>query len=59
MRGQALAATAHVIANLLNSLPSWLQASQLPQAQGLALMESMLMGGIERTLRGESLNTMV
>ena len=59
LRGQALAATAHVIANLLNCLPSWLQASQLPQAQGLALMESMLMGGIERTLRGESLNTMV
>ncbi|MCE6982593.1 TetR family transcriptional regulator, partial [Pseudomonas frederiksbergensis] len=25
---------------------------------GLALMESMLLGGIERTLRGESLNSM-
>ncbi|TDF82440.1 TetR/AcrR family transcriptional regulator [Pseudomonas sp. H9] len=59
LRGKALNATAHVIANLLNSLPGWLQASQLPQAQGLALMESMVLGGIERTLRGESLNTMV
>lgn len=59
LRGKALTATAHVIANLLNSLPAWLQASQLPQAQGLALMESMVLGGIERTLRGESLNTMV
>ena len=57
--GQALVATAHVIANLLNSVPSWLQASQLPQAQGLALMESMVLGGIERTLRGESLTSMV
>ena len=59
LRGQALVATAHVIANLLNSVPSWLQASQLPQAQGLALMESMVLGGIERTLRGESLSSMV
>ncbi|MNJ75268.1 hypothetical protein D3C77_723360 [compost metagenome] len=59
MGGQALVATAHVIANLLNSVPSWLQASQLPQAQGLALMESMVLGGIERTLRGESLTSMV
>ncbi|CAK9889554.1 MULTISPECIES: TetR/AcrR family transcriptional regulator [Pseudomonas] len=58
LRGQALEVTAHVIANLLNSLPGWLQTSQLPQAQGLALMESMLLGGIERTLRGESLNSM-
>ncbi|MFK0090227.1 TetR/AcrR family transcriptional regulator [Pseudomonas sp. NPDC090755] len=58
LRGEALQATAHVIANLLNSLPGWLQASQLPQAQGLALMESMMLGGIERTLLGESLNSM-
>jgi len=47
--GQALVATAHVVATLLNQLPGMLKA--LPQKQGLALMESMLVGGIERTLR--------
>lgn len=53
--GEALTATAHVLATLLNSLPGWLQARRLPQAQGLALMESLLLGGLERTLRGEGL----
>ena len=47
--GDALVATAHVVATLLNQLPRMLKA--LPQKQGLALMESLLVGGIERTLR--------
>ena len=42
-------ATAHVVATLLNQLPGMLKA--LPEEQGLGLMESMLAGGIERTLR--------
>ena len=45
---QTLEATAHVLATLLNQLPGMLQA--LPQAQALGLMESLLCGGIERTL---------
>ncbi|MFF5866055.1 TetR/AcrR family transcriptional regulator [Pseudomonas sp. NPDC012596] len=47
--GDALVATAHVVATLLNQLPRMLKA--LPQKQGLALMENLLVGGIERTLR--------
>ncbi|MNM05957.1 TetR/AcrR family transcriptional regulator [Pseudomonas putida] len=47
--GQALDATAHVLATLLNQLPGLLKA--LPEAQGLELMENLLVGGIERTLR--------
>ncbi|MNE92753.1 hypothetical protein D3C80_1905170 [compost metagenome] len=47
--GQALEATAHVLATLLNQLPGLLKS--LPQAQGLELMENLLVGGIERTLR--------
>ncbi|NER64090.1 TetR/AcrR family transcriptional regulator [Pseudomonas sp. MAFF212427] len=43
-------ATGHVIATLLNSLPGWLQDSSLGQPQRLALMETMLLGAIERTL---------
>ncbi len=42
-------ATAHVVATLLNQLPGLLKA--LPEEQGLGLMESMLVGGLERTLR--------
>lgn len=49
LSGEALAATAHVLATLLNQLPGLLQG--LPQEQGLGLMESLLVGGIERTLR--------
>ncbi|MEX0292435.1 TetR/AcrR family transcriptional regulator [Pseudomonas putida] len=45
----ALAATAQVVATLLNQLPGMLKA--LPEEQGLGLMESLLVGGIERTLR--------
>ena len=47
--GEALIATAHVMATLLNHLPGMLQA--LPPEQGLGLMESLLTGGLERTLR--------
>ncbi|MFK0310880.1 TetR/AcrR family transcriptional regulator [Pseudomonas sp. NPDC090233] len=46
---EALMATAHVVATLLNQLPGMLQA--LPPEQGLGLMESLLKGGLERTLR--------
>ncbi|AHC83297.1 MULTISPECIES: TetR/AcrR family transcriptional regulator [Pseudomonas] len=49
LQGQALVATAHVVATLLNQLPGLLKA--LPEEQGLGLMESMLVGGLERTLR--------
>ncbi|WP_313393183.1 TetR family transcriptional regulator [Pseudomonas sp.] len=48
MPGDGLAATAQVVATLLNQLPGMLKA--LPQEQGLGLMESLLVGGIERTL---------
>ncbi|MFT0519752.1 TetR/AcrR family transcriptional regulator [Pseudomonas faucium] len=48
MPGEGLAATAQVVATLLNQLPGMLKA--LPEAQGLGLMESLLVGGIERTL---------
>ncbi|CAG8863622.1 hypothetical protein PS627_00560 [Pseudomonas fluorescens] len=51
--GETLAATAHVVATLLNGLPGWLQARDLPQDHGLALMESLLLGGVERTLRAD------
>jgi len=47
--GDALLATAHVVATLLNQLPGMLKG--LPEEQGLGLMESLLVGGIERTLR--------
>ncbi|MGF6593850.1 TetR/AcrR family transcriptional regulator [Pseudomonas sp. 2835] len=52
----SLQAAGHVIANLLNSLPGWLQDSPLAQAQRLALMESMLLGAIERTLSGHCMS---
>ncbi|WP_153787988.1 TetR/AcrR family transcriptional regulator [Pseudomonas sp. EMN2] len=48
--GAALAATGHVLATLLNQLPGWLRERDLGEAQGLALMESLVLGGIERTL---------
>lgn len=50
LSGAELDAAAHVVATLLNSLPGWLQNSPLAQPQRLALMESMLLGAIERTL---------
>ncbi|AZL68473.1 MULTISPECIES: TetR/AcrR family transcriptional regulator [Pseudomonas] len=50
LEGAALAATGHVLATLLNQLPGWLRERDLGEAQGLALMESLVLGGIERTL---------
>jgi hypothetical protein len=49
LEGAALAATGHVLATLLNQLPGWLRERDLGEAQGLALMESPVLGGIERT----------
>ena len=43
-------AAGHAIATLLNSLPGWLQSSELPEAQRLTLMQNLLLGAIERTL---------
>ncbi|MDR6712842.1 AcrR family transcriptional regulator [Pseudomonas hunanensis] len=51
LSGDALAATGHVLATLLNQLPGWLQGRGLPDTQGLELMESLLLGGIERAFR--------
>ena len=48
LQGEALMATAHVVATLLNQLPGMLKG--LPEEQGLKLMENLLVGGIERTL---------
>ncbi|MDU9393360.1 TetR/AcrR family transcriptional regulator [Pseudomonas sp. zfem002] len=48
--GAALETATQVVASMLNSLPGWLQNSAASQAQRLALMESMLLGAIERTL---------
>lgn len=50
LSGPALQASAQVVASLLNSLPGWLQNSAAPEAQRLALMESMLRGAIESGL---------
>ncbi|MDR0277467.1 MAG: TetR/AcrR family transcriptional regulator [Paucimonas sp.] len=50
LSGDALEAAAQVVASMLNSLPGWLQNTALPQAQRLALMESMLLGAIEGSL---------
>lgn len=48
--GEALAATGHVLATLLNQLPGVLRGRALSEAEGLGLMESLVLGGIERTL---------
>ncbi|WP_060481252.1 TetR/AcrR family transcriptional regulator [Pseudomonas sp. NBRC 111119] len=45
---EALLATAQVLATLLNQLPGMLQA--LPEREGLALMERIVLGGLERAL---------
>lgn len=50
LNGDTLEAAAQVVASLLNSLPGWLQNTAVPEVQRLALMESMLLGAIERTL---------
>ncbi|CAM3832915.1 putative transcriptional regulator, TetR family [Pseudomonas reidholzensis] len=57
LSGEALAATGQVLATLLNQLPGWLQVRGLPDEQGLGLMESLLLGGIERTL-GQSMTAL-
>lgn len=51
LQGEALAATGHVLATLLNQLPGLLRERSLDEGEGLGLMESLLLGGIERTLR--------
>jgi len=48
---QALEATGHVVATLLNQLPGMLLGRGLDEHEALGLMESLLLGGIERTLR--------
>jgi AcrR family transcriptional regulator len=50
LTGEALAATGHVLATLLNQLPGMLRERALSEAEGLGLMESLVQGGIERTL---------
>ena len=50
LQGQALAATGHVLATLLNQLPGLLRGRGLDSDQGLALMQSLLLGALERTL---------
>lgn len=50
LQGQALAATGHVLATLLNQLPGQLSGRGLDSDQGLALMQSLLLGALERTL---------
>lgn len=51
VQGKTLAATGHVLATLLNQLPGLLLGRGLSEAQALELMESLLLGGVERTLR--------
>lgn len=48
--GEALAATGQVLATLLNQLPGLLRARALSERDGLALMEHLLLGGVERAL---------
>ncbi|MDF0732109.1 helix-turn-helix domain containing protein [Pseudomonas entomophila] len=49
--GEVLGATGHVLATLLNQLPGVLQGRGVDEAQGVGLIESLLLGGIERALR--------
>ncbi|AUF96132.1 TetR family transcriptional regulator [Pseudomonas sp. 02C 26] len=51
LSGPALAATGQALGTLLNQLPGWLQGRGLPEDEGLRLMQSLLLGGIERTLK--------
>ena len=48
---QARRATAHAIANLLNSAPSWLMQHPLNDHERDELLENMVSGAIERLLR--------
>ena len=43
-------ATAHAVANLLNTAPSWFQEQPLDEREREALLESLLSGAIERLL---------
>ena len=48
---KTLAATGHVLATLLNQLPGLLLGRGLSEDEALGLMESLLLGGVERALR--------
>lgn len=51
LSAEALAATGHVLANLLRQLPGQLRARGVSEAEGLKLMENLVLGSLERTLR--------
>ena len=48
---QGLIAAGHAIANLLNSAPGWLAYHPLEEAQRDELLESLVIGAVERLLR--------
>ncbi|MBA4363578.1 MAG: TetR/AcrR family transcriptional regulator [Pseudomonas mandelii] len=48
---QGLIAAGHAIANLLNSAPGWLAHHPLEEAQRDELLESLVIGAVERLLR--------
>ena len=48
---QGLIAAGHAIANLLNSAPGWLAHHPLEDAQREELLESLVIGAVERLLR--------
>ncbi|MDO9332536.1 MAG: TetR/AcrR family transcriptional regulator [Pseudomonas sp.] len=48
---QGLIAAGHAIANLLNSAPGWLANHPLEEAQRDELLESLVIGAVERLLR--------
>ncbi|MGG7599084.1 TetR/AcrR family transcriptional regulator [Pseudomonas sp. WC1] len=50
LAGETLAATGHVLATLLNQLPGMLRGKGLGEAEGMGLMEGLVVGAMERTL---------
>jgi len=50
LAGETLAATGHVLATLLNQLPGMLRGKGLGEAEGVGLMEGLVVGAMERTL---------
>ncbi|WP_248920421.1 TetR/AcrR family transcriptional regulator [Pseudomonas entomophila] len=50
LAGDALVATGHVLATLLNQLPGMLRGKGLGEAEGVGLMEALVVGAVERTL---------
>jgi len=48
---QAQRATAHAIANLLNSAPGWLMQHSLNEHERDEMLENLVSGAIERLLR--------